>query len=157
MTSKLRNRTPNDKVTKSKGFNFSSPSSADDRLKKYMRDPSSFHNFWDVIQILKTDMNDFTDWQSEVVDELKEQILEYIRNHIAENSQTRSKLQSLDTNIWMDPDTETLKLSEQPKPVLGYLPKYALVELDDLVLANYSTRITTLRDQIAKYQSEVRH
>jgi len=62
----------------------------------------------------------------------------------------------MDESLWKDPTTGTIVLNEQPRPVLGYLPKRALIALEELVRTPYQNEVARLRELITTNQAKMR-
>jgi len=138
------------------GDYFTPSPKAQERMQKYMVQPSDFIHLNDMIQTLNADQSDYPEWQVELIASTKASMDAWTTDHFKKSAGSRQKFESMDERMWKDPETNTIVLTEKPRPVLGYLPKLAMVALEKLVFEPYSAEVKRLRDQITKNQTKMR-
>lgn len=95
------------------------------------------------------------DWEKDLVSRTKVAVLANVDAHLKANSQSRQKFASMNEEDYLD-GNGSFKLTEKPRPIIGYFPKGQVKAMDEVVLATYKAEIDVARESLESSLSTAR-
>merc|ERR1712226_203336 len=130
-------------------------SPAAQRMAKYMVQVSDYPYLQDYVQLLSTAAEEKPNWEQDLISAVKTALQDSIDEHFKKNGMARQKFASMPEDSWKDMEGRFI-LTEEPRPLIGYLDKKQVAEMNKIVKEMFDVDIAASRIRINKSLDDCR-
>jgi len=125
-------------------------------MGKYMNDINEYPQIVNFVMYLNKDQQPLPSWEQKLIVEIKQSLQFRLRDHFDSCAKTRSLFVSMSPDIWKESGSQLFNLTEQPRAILGYLPKYELARLNDMIAQSLSVALQDCRTKVDDILDKIR-